>query len=126
MGICHSNEVIQNNIPNDITIPLEYDDKTFTVDLIHTLRINTLSKRTIINSIKIYRDANEFNKYYFKIIYPSEYHIQYNQAGEILFIEIRLQPMDAQLWAQPSFMTREIVLRKSMKKIRLLVSSDIY
>jgi len=126
MGICNSKGASKKNIKQAVSLPLEYEDSQFTVDLLNALRIYTTSKRIIINSIKIYRDINISTQYYLKLIYPSEYHMQYNQVGEILFIEFSLQPMDIHVWAQPSYMTREIPIRKSMKKIRLLVSSNIY
>lgn len=111
------------------TIILEYETKTFSVELIQAKKICTLSKKIIFNSIKIHRDAKIHDKYYLRIIYPSEYHIQYNQVGEILFVEVRMQPVDimgCQTWAEPTFMTREIPMKKTMKRIRLIVSSDIY
>ncbi len=127
MGICNSKQVNKIHNPSEITIPLEYEDRTFTVNLNRALQISTTSKRTIIKSINIYKDANiKMNKYYLKIIYPSEYYMQYAQEGEILFIEFRLQPMDIHIWAEPSFMTRGIPIRKSVKKIRLLTASNIY
>jgi hypothetical protein len=126
MGICNSKGASKKNIEHAVSLPLEYEDSQFTVDLFNALRIYTTSKRTIINSIKIYRDINISTQYYLKLIYPSEYHMQYNQVGEILFIEFSLQPMDIHIWAKPSYMAREIIIRKSMKKIRLLVSSNIY
>jgi len=108
-------------------ITLEYEINSFNVEMIQARKIMTPSKRIILNSIKIHRDAKISDKYHLRIIYPAEYHIQYNQVGDILFMEVRMQPIDivGYAWAEPLFMTREIPIKKSMKRIRLLVSHEL-